>query len=426
MPWLRSACTALLRNLPGELGSQLWFHCAEDGRDAFVFEFLIEDGGGTQYCIAGGPFLERSEQRVAAAEFSSALQVSEAARALLKSELRLQAAKRRLSSRAGLCGRRSSLLVSDADGSCCCCCRLVGCDGLLVAFHAAALRARLRATSPTPLPPSPPSEFRDTAAMSQQSEAQRLCELTEVPAGWPLATVIDAFAHLAAYRPSQADANRAREAVSFRLVELWASQPEEAEAWLERCRERFAAEINGKATRRERLCVALPRPVAGGVGERSRSLQPPRGPGLVPLGLRGPELQQPLAQRFASSLCRSVRRIISSQAGEGVDDGRQGPAGRDFGQLIETFCFGLLRHGGAPRNSEGQDGGSGPRTDRFENGRRIPRSSAELQTRKKRLRHASMESVKSISLQQVPGFHPILKGHKTEALSPLNPQTYTL
>ena len=25
--------------------------CAEDGRDAFVFEFLIEDGGGTQYCI---------------------------------------------------------------------------------------------------------------------------------------------------------------------------------------------------------------------------------------------------------------------------------------------------------------------------------------------------------------------------------------
>ena len=60
--------------------------------------------------------------------------------------------------------------------------------------------------------------------MPQQSEAKDLTKLTEVPAGWPLATVIDAFVYLAAYIPGQA-----REAVSFRLVELWASQPEEAQ-----------------------------------------------------------------------------------------------------------------------------------------------------------------------------------------------------
>ena len=89
--------------------------------------------------------------------------------------------------------------------------------------------------------------------MPQQSEAKFLAELTEVPAGWPLATVIDAFLDLAAYDY----ANRAREAVSFRLVELWASQPEEAEAWLERCRERFAKHLVDKATRREKLCEAL-------------------------------------------------------------------------------------------------------------------------------------------------------------------------
>ena len=70
--------------------------------------------------------------------------------------------------------------------------------------------------------------------MPQQSEAELLCKLSEVPAVWPLAIVIDAFTRLAAGHLE--DANRAREVVSFRLVELWAAQPEDAEAWLERCR----------------------------------------------------------------------------------------------------------------------------------------------------------------------------------------------
>ena len=120
------------------------------------------------------------------------------------------------------------------------------------------------------------------AAMPQQAEAKRLVGLTEVPAGWPLATLIDAFVNLAGYsrdcaNPGQAreavsidaflrlavflpcrdDANRAREALSHRLVDLWASQPVEAEAWLQRCRERFAMELAGKATRQEELCEAL-------------------------------------------------------------------------------------------------------------------------------------------------------------------------
>ena len=85
--------------------------------------------------------------------------------------------------------------------------------------------------------------------MPQQSEAKVLYHLTEVPAGWPLATVIDAFAHLAAYHPNYADASRAREAVSNRLVDLWASQPAEAQAW----RELHAKE----ATRPEELQEAL-------------------------------------------------------------------------------------------------------------------------------------------------------------------------
>ncbi|CAE7541360.1 unnamed protein product [Symbiodinium sp. CCMP2592] len=88
--------------------------------------------------------------------------------------------------------------------------------------------------------------------MTQPSEAKYLSELTEVPADWPLATVIDAFGELAAY-----GAELAREAVSRRLVELWASQPEEAEAWLQRCRERFPQALAVQATRAERLCEAL-------------------------------------------------------------------------------------------------------------------------------------------------------------------------
>ncbi|CAE7206242.1 unnamed protein product [Symbiodinium sp. CCMP2456] len=98
---------------------------------------------------------------------------------------------------------------------------------------------------------------RRAANMSQPSEAKRLSELTAVPAGWPLATVIDAFLDLARYRPISANADRAREVVSTRLVELWASQPQEAEAWLQRCRERYAKELAGKETRPEQLFEAL-------------------------------------------------------------------------------------------------------------------------------------------------------------------------
>ena len=46
--------------------------------------------------------------------------------------------------------------------------------------------------------------------MPQQSEAKHLCYLTEVPGGWPLATVIDAFVHLASFRPDYGPAARAR------------------------------------------------------------------------------------------------------------------------------------------------------------------------------------------------------------------------
>ena len=73
-----------------------------------------------------------------------------------------------------------------------------------------------------------------------QTKAKLPRELTEVPAAWPLGTVIDAFAYLCAFKVGYAPADRAHEVVSFRLVELWAAQPEEAEAWLERCRESFA------------------------------------------------------------------------------------------------------------------------------------------------------------------------------------------
>ena len=85
--------------------------------------------------------------------------------------------------------------------------------------------------------------------MPQQSETNYLHDLTEVPAGWPLATVIDAFAYLALFHPSCANAPRACEAVSRRLVDLWASQPAEAQAW----RELHAKE----ATRPEELQEAL-------------------------------------------------------------------------------------------------------------------------------------------------------------------------
>ena len=97
--------------------------------------------------------------------------------------------------------------------------------------------------------------------MPQQAEAKFLYHLTAVPAGWPLATVIDAFADLAIWDPNNyyADATRAREALSRRLVDLWASQPAEAQAW----RELHAKE----ATRPEELQEALLRHGAAEFGK---------------------------------------------------------------------------------------------------------------------------------------------------------------
>ncbi|CAE7541410.1 unnamed protein product [Symbiodinium sp. CCMP2592] len=96
--------------------------------------------------------------------------------------------------------------------------------------------------------------------MPQQSDAKLLEELTEVPAGWSLATVIDAFVYLAAFL-GYPPADRAREALSGRLVELWAVQPAEAQAWLERFGELKTA------TRQERLCEALLRHGAAECGK---------------------------------------------------------------------------------------------------------------------------------------------------------------
>ena len=107
--------------------------------------------------------------------------------------------------------------------------------------------------------------------MHQQSEAKILTEMTEVPASWPLATVVDAFLNLAAYHYAHAnlalEANRALEAVSTRLMELWASQPAEAEAWLQQCGECFAPELAGEATRTELLSEALLRHGAAEIGK---------------------------------------------------------------------------------------------------------------------------------------------------------------
>ncbi|OLP84741.1 hypothetical protein AK812_SmicGene34352 [Symbiodinium microadriaticum] len=84
------------------------------------------------------------------------------------------------------------------------------------------------------------------AAMPQQFQETILRKLTQVPVGWPLETVIDAFAALACH-PNDADAARALERVSRRLVDLWAAQPAEAQAWLQQCRELYAKELAGKA-----------------------------------------------------------------------------------------------------------------------------------------------------------------------------------
>ena len=109
-------------------------------------------------------------------------------------------------------------------------------------------------------PPVPISQLPTLAAMPQQQpKVKFLHDLTEVPADWPLATVIDAFAALAAYLSSDAIASRALEVVSRRLVDLWASQPAEAQAW----RELHAKE----ATRPEELQEALLRHGAAEFGK---------------------------------------------------------------------------------------------------------------------------------------------------------------
>ena len=63
-----------------------------------------------------------------------------------------------------------------------------------------------------------------------------LPELRQVPAAWPLQTVLDAWVHLNANRyldPFKADVQTANAALELRLEELWASQPEAVARCLE-------------------------------------------------------------------------------------------------------------------------------------------------------------------------------------------------
>ncbi|CAE7592067.1 unnamed protein product [Symbiodinium natans] len=99
-------------------------------------------------------------------------------------------------------------------------------------------------------------------------EGNELVYLTEVPAGWSLATLIDAFVELSACLADTGPAARARCSVLRRLVELWASQPSEAEAWLLRRQELYAQELNDKPMARpELLSEALLRHAAAECGQ---------------------------------------------------------------------------------------------------------------------------------------------------------------
>ena len=60
-----------------------------------------------------------------------------------------------------------------------------------------------------------------------------LYELREVPAAWPLQTVLDAWVHLNADGWDRSDIQTANAALEQRLKELWASQPEAAARFLE-------------------------------------------------------------------------------------------------------------------------------------------------------------------------------------------------
>ena len=88
-----------------------------------------------------------------------------------------------------------------------------------------------------------------------------LCELTAVPAGWPLDTVLDAFVHSAWYGPwwDPGNAQRALEALAARLVELWAARPAEAAAWRglseDRSQERLAELLFQHARSERSRCV---------------------------------------------------------------------------------------------------------------------------------------------------------------------------
>eukprot|EP00439_Symbiodinium_sp_Y106_P021309 s5073_g2.t1 len=90
-----------------------------------------------------------------------------------------------------------------------------------------------------------------------QSQSKYLHELTKVPAGWSLDMVIDAFLHLAVFAEGVFDTRRARSAVTLRLLELWASQPEEAEAWLSRLRELCEKTLKAKLPRQDLLALVL-------------------------------------------------------------------------------------------------------------------------------------------------------------------------
>ena len=68
--------------------------------------------------------------------------------------------------------------------------------------------------------------------ISMVGSGNRLSQLTSVPPGWPLETVLDAWAHLKCLGLDRSAAAKA--AVTDRLEDLWFSEAEEAERWLTR------------------------------------------------------------------------------------------------------------------------------------------------------------------------------------------------
>ena len=150
-------------------------------------------------------------------------------------------------------------------------CSLRAVEGIFLhesfAFLCARARARARLGDRSfqerarPLPP-----LKGRSFFGFQIAMPYLWELTAVPAGWPLETVLDAFLHLVArYGPARADVQHAGEALAARVLELWAANPAEAAAWRARTEELCPS---GKADRsRERLAELL---VQHARSERSR------------------------------------------------------------------------------------------------------------------------------------------------------------